>query len=47
MLAAIQPRIFVFPSAVKKCKMWNIHAYNFSCGSVWVQNLMVDIEGGT
>jgi hypothetical protein len=24
-----------------------IQDYNFACGSVWVQNLVLDIKGGT
>jgi hypothetical protein len=27
---------FVFSSAVKKLKNWNIQDDNFACGSVWV-----------
>jgi hypothetical protein len=31
----------------KKIKNQNIQNYNFACVSVWVQNLVSDIKGGT
>jgi hypothetical protein len=30
------PEPSVFSVAVEKLKNWNIHDYNFACGSVWV-----------
>jgi hypothetical protein len=37
----------VFQFAVQKFKDQDIHNYNFACFSVWVWNLVADIEGGT
>jgi hypothetical protein len=44
MLATIQFRTHVFSSAVEKLKKQNMQYYNFVHGSMWVRNLVSDIE---
>jgi PAS domain-containing protein len=42
MLATIGPKPPVFLNAVEKLKNENIQDYDFSCGSVWVRNMMFE-----
>jgi hypothetical protein len=44
MLATIRPRTF---SVLYKHENGNIQDYNFAYCSVWVQNLVSNIKGGT
>jgi hypothetical protein len=37
---------FVFQLAIQKFKDKNIQNYNFAYSTVWVWNLVADIEGG-
>jgi hypothetical protein len=46
-LLLFRSELFVFLSAVQKCKNYVKQDYNFAFSSVWVQNLVFDVKGGT